>query len=259
MILSGTIDRRLLVNFAVEPEILEKILPQPFRPKVVAGQGVAGICLIRLSHLGPSRLPFELGVTSENAAHRIAVVWNSKGVEREGVFIPRRDTSSRLNTLLGGRVFPGVHHHASFNVEESEPRYRVGFHSKDGVVTVAVSGSVTDDLPSGSIFPCLEEVSRFFEMGSIGYSASADPRRFEGLVLRTSDWLVRPFKVTEVESSFFDDVSRFPPGTVRFDNALIMNRIQCEWRALQDLRSDISRGVADRSLAGSTPAMDTAL
>jgi hypothetical protein len=71
--LEGTIDRRLLVNYRVDPDSLQKLLPGPFRPKLIYGMGIAGICLIRLKQIRPRALPAFLGFSSENAAHRIAV------------------------------------------------------------------------------------------------------------------------------------------------------------------------------------------
>jgi hypothetical protein len=47
-VIRGVIDRRILVNYRVAPEVLAKTLPPPFRPKLYNGHGVAGICLIRL-------------------------------------------------------------------------------------------------------------------------------------------------------------------------------------------------------------------
>src|SRR3954454_20999339 len=103
-VIRGLIDRRILVNFRVDPDVLTKILPAPFRPKLVNGAGMAGVCLIRLKQIRPRFVPPFLGISSENAAHRIAVEWDDDGECRAGVFIPRRDTSSRLNTLAGGRL-----------------------------------------------------------------------------------------------------------------------------------------------------------
>lgn len=111
-VVRGLIARRILVNYRFDPEALARVLPPPFRPKLVAGYGIAGICLIRLQHIRPKFLPGVLGVASENAAHRIAVEWTENGLMRERVYIPRRDTSSRFNSLFGGRLFPGVHHQA---------------------------------------------------------------------------------------------------------------------------------------------------
>src|SRR3982751_610618 len=120
-VIQGVIDRRILVNYRCAPDALRPLLPAPFRPKLVNGWGMGGICLIRLRHVRPRGFPAALGVSSENAAHRIAVEWDDAGgVVREGVYIPRRDSSSQLNHLLGGRLFPGVHHHAKFDVNESD-------------------------------------------------------------------------------------------------------------------------------------------
>src|ERR1700730_7686708 len=102
-VVRGVIDRRILVNYRVDADVLAGILPAPFRPKLVQGMGMAGVCLIRVKGIRPVFLPRMIGISSENAAHRIAVEWNQGGEAREGVFIPRRDTSSRLNVLLSGR------------------------------------------------------------------------------------------------------------------------------------------------------------
>lgn len=38
------IDRRILINYQVDKEVLENYLPKPFSPKLVNGKGIAGIC-----------------------------------------------------------------------------------------------------------------------------------------------------------------------------------------------------------------------
>src|ERR1044071_9145498 len=148
----GVIERRMLVNFRCDPEVLRRILPAPFRPKIVNDWGMAGICLIRLGKIHPAFLPAFGGLTSENAAHRIAVEWDDKGETREGVFIPRRDTDSLLNRLAGGTVFPGVHHAAHFRVWETGERFKLEMRSDDGAAFVRVLARVTHKLPAHSIF-----------------------------------------------------------------------------------------------------------
>src|SRR5215510_2031778 len=108
-VIQGTIGRRILANFRVDPEVMQREIPPRFRPKLHKGQAIAGICLIRLEHVRPRAMPEIVGLSSENAAHRVAVTWVENNQEREGVFISRRDTDSRMNHLLGGRIFPGEH------------------------------------------------------------------------------------------------------------------------------------------------------
>lgn len=103
--IEGIIDRRILINFSVDAGVVQRILPAPFRPKTYMDRAIVGICLIRLINIRPKGFPEVVGISSENAAHRIAVKWVQHGVEKEGVYIPRRDTSSKFNHLVGGRIF----------------------------------------------------------------------------------------------------------------------------------------------------------
>lgn len=227
----GVIDRRILVNYRIDPDVLEGVLPAPFRPKQVGGYGMGGICLIRLKHVRPTFVPLEVGLGSENAAHRIAVEWDEGGVRREGVYVPRRDTSSRLNSAVGGRLFAGVYEHATFETVEGEGRYRVALVSDDGETSLRVDAHATDDVPDASVFGSVAEASAFFERGSLGYSATSRAGRFDGLELRVRDWRVEPLAVTDVASSFFDDAERFPAGSTAFDCALLMRDIDHEWHS----------------------------
>ncbi len=230
-IIKGIIDRRLLINFRVDPDSVRKLLPAPFRPQLVNGHSIAGICLIRLKQLRPKFLPWIFGVTSENAAHRIAVEWDANGETRTGVYVPRRDTSSRLNAAAGGRLFPGRYFHAQFEVEENEDHFEVAMTSRDGKASVKVAGSVSLKLSPDSTFTGMSDISAFFRNGSLGYSPSRKPGSFDGMELCPSHWNVDAFEVDEVESSFFNDPSTFPEGSVEFDSALLMRDIEHEWRS----------------------------
>jgi uncharacterized protein YqjF (DUF2071 family) len=228
----GLIDRRILVNFRVLPGVIREMLPPYFRPKLIKGWAMAGVCLIRLADIRPRGFPAPCGLTSENAAHRIAVEWDEGGVTREGVFIPRRDTSSALQALAGGRVFPGIHHVADFDVREDSDEFRLEMRSRDGSAFVEVQARCASQTPATSVFASLTEASDFFARGSAGYSATRNPNCCDGLELFTSRWQVAPLDVQQVRSSFFDDAERFPTGTVHFDCALLMRNIEHEWHVL---------------------------
>jgi len=227
--LRGVIDRRILVNYRVDPDVLAAILPAPFRPKLVEGSGIAGICLIRLAHLRPRGLPAILGLTSENAAHRIAVEWEEQGQRREGVYIPRRDSASRLNTWLGGRIVPGFHQHARFRVAEQADHLYVALDSDDRQTHVVVEGDVAEALPPTSVFKSVAEASAFFEGGSVDYSPARSGDSVQGIRLQAFTWQVVPLAIRQVESSFFEDPQQFPPGTCTFDCALLMRGIEHAW------------------------------
>jgi len=237
-VIRGIIDRRILINYRVDPVAIRHALPPVFEPMLVDGHAIAGICLIRLKQLHPRWIPFGCGFTSENAAHRIAVKWKQGGGWKQGVYIPRRDTDSYINSIVGGRLFPGVHQHASFDVQETDEVFRVGFVSHDDHAFVNVEAKLTDRLNSNSVFVSLDEASRFFEQGSLGFSPATSKNSLEGLELQCKDWSVQPLRVIEARSSFFGDESIFPQGSLELDCALLMRNIAHQWQARSSLCCD---------------------
>jgi hypothetical protein len=234
-VVAGWIERRVLLNYQVDADVLARLLPPPFRPQLVRGRGVAGICLIRLRQVRPRPLPAMIGLGSENAAHRVAVEWDSPEGVCQGVYVARRDTSSPFNVLTGGRLFPGLQRRARFQVREGPDGISLAVNSRDGRTRIAVRASLGQSLPATSVFGSLGEASEFFRHGSLGYSSTGRPGSFDGMELRATGWRVEPLAVDSVESSYFDDPARFPPGSIAFDSGLLMRSVPHEWRARERL------------------------
>lgn len=230
--MSSVVERRLLVNYRVDPDVVARLLPSPLRPHVVNGWAVAGICLIRLGRLRPAWVPGRLGLRTENAAHRIAVEWDGSA----GVYIPRRDSDSTLTVLAGGRLFPGEHHAARFDVHETPDTVRVGFTSEDESARVSVDVRTVPRFAGSELFADLASASDFFRRGAAGYSATREGRRLDGLELCTDAWRVEPVEVRSVRSTFFADEDLFPRGSAVLDCALLMRDVPVTWRSLPSLR-----------------------
>ncbi len=231
--IQGIIKRRILVNYRADKNIIQNILPKQFRPKLHNDDAIAGICLIRLEHIRPHFTPEFVGLSSENAAHRIAVLWeNEAGETCEGVYVPRRDTDSMLNHLAGGKIFPGEHNKADFEVAEADNKIDFEMKSDDGTVRVKLKGEISEDFPESSIFSTLAEASKFFENGSLGYSVKQSGRELDGILLKIKDWKVESLAVNFIESSFYNDGNVFPKGSIEFDHALIMQNIIHEWKSV---------------------------
>jgi uncharacterized protein YqjF (DUF2071 family) len=237
--IQGVIRRRMLINFRVEPEVIQRQLPAPFRPKLVGGAAMAGICLIRLENVRPEWISLPVGLSSENAAHRIAVCWRDEaGHPQEGVYVPRRDTNSYLSHLTGGRLFPGIYERARFVAREECGAIDFSMRSVDGAVAVRLRARSAVALPATSAFASLQAASRFFEEGAVGYSAARRADRLDGMRLCTRTWQVEALDVESVFSSFFADEDRFPRGTVAFDSALLMRNIPHRWQSVAALFVD---------------------
>lgn len=227
----ATIERRILVNFRVDPDVARAVIHAPFEPNVSLGPAIAGICLIRLGDLRPLGFPSRVGLTTENAAHRFAVEFDTAAGRGHGVYIPRRDTASRVTGLVGGRLFPGEHQHARFDVSEPAGAYEVTLESDDHSTRVAVAATETDHLPTGSAFANLPTASEFFRRDSVGYSHTRRPGRYDAMELEVDRWELVPLAVAHVESSWFGDERTFPSGSVEFDSALSMRPTAARWKS----------------------------
>lgn len=228
---TGKIDHRILLNFRVDPEVMRKNLPDEFSPKLVNGYAIGGICQVSLSEMRIKGVPSMLGVSSHNAAHRIAVD-SSAG---EGVYVTRRDTNSRLNTLTGGRFFPGVYSKANFEMNLSENHYSVKISDKEGSPLMAITADVVNELPEGSVFANTHEVSDFFLKGNIGWSSRESYNGYDAIELETQEWNMEPLLVTESYSAYFSDHTRFPEGSVEFDSAMLMRNLKHSWVSRENL------------------------
>lgn len=225
-----TIQRRLLISYRIDPERAAELVPRPFRPQVINGHAVGGVCLIRMSALRPARAPLAAGLTTENLAHRFAVEWDDENGRHTGVYIPRRDTSSRITAALGASIFPGAYHLARFTVTESPDLIRISVRSRDRAIVLSVAAQPATKLDS-SLFASLHEATDFFRHGALGFSPSAADGCLDGVQLHSTSWDARPMKISALASSIFDNAATFPAGTCALDSAMLMTNIRARWTA----------------------------
>ena len=98
--------------------------------------------------------------------------------------------------------------------------------------------SETEQFPADSVFGSLHEASRFFEAGCIGYSSRPNSRKLDGLQLKATDWEVSPLKIHRMSSSYYDDLSLFPKGSIELDHALLMRDIPHEWHSEPEINPE---------------------
>lgn len=221
--LTAVIERRLLINYALDPSVAADLLPDGLRPQLVSGSAVAGVCLIRLADMRTPWMPRALGWGAENAAHRIAVEWDDEGGTRQGVYIPVRHSASWVPVAVGGRLFPGVHRHARFTGSETPNRIRVELSASD--LRVSADVAVVSEWRS-RLFSTVDDASAFFRAGSTGWSPRRGSDGLDGLTLETEHWAVEPGRLLNVESSFFDAL---PEGSARLDSVLVMREVPIVW------------------------------
>lgn len=221
--LRAQVRRRLLITYRVDPEVAASLVPFPFRPQLVNGSAVAGVCMIGLQAVRPGWLRFRLGFRTENVAHRVAVEWDEDGGTRSGVYIVERHSSSLLPVLGGGRLFPGVQRRGRFDLDEDSDRFRVRMTAPGIRVAVDVE---TGGGWQSELFATVDESSEFHRQGSVGWSPCVNGDGVEALELTSKEWAAEAGFVHSVESSFFESL---PEGSAVLDSALVMRDLPFFW------------------------------
>lgn len=226
----GRIVRRVLINVRIRPDALAAILPPMFKPRLVNGWAVGGICFIALEQIRMPFLPTIIGLKSNNSAHRFAVYKvDENGVETDCVYVPRRDTDSRLSICAGRYLFPAELYEAQFEVTDTGSGIKLNVKSADHKADIEFSAVVNDSVQTGSVFSTIDELSEFFRLGKIGYSPRSQSGVLDGVRLETDTWNGVPLKIENFESSFFSQGNLFPEGSVELDSAFLMRNIDHYW------------------------------
>jgi hypothetical protein len=228
------IDRRLLLTVRIDPAAMRRLLPEGLHPRLVDGSVVGGVCFLRLRDLRSAGLAVP-GITTENVAHRFAIMRDDAHGSASGVYVPRRDTSSRVAALLGGRLIEGELSHARFEVHDTGSRLRIGVRGR-GALEIEVSAHLSDTSTS-SLFSTVEEESRFYQDVCTAYSPNHRRKVIEAVELESERWIGTPMAVEYFRSSVFGDATIFPRGSWTLDSAILVRNIRAEWSPAACFRS----------------------
>lgn len=220
----GRIDTRLLLNAIADPAEVAPRLPDGVRPHGTEGGGtVVGCCLLEIGDLRPRGMPAFVGVRMRAVAHRISTEWDtSTGGTEVGVFVPMRHTDSRLASMVGGRLFPGMHQHAAIDLirtpahlewKVGEPPFDNGFGLR---VRVDTQTPMVDPTPSVCA-TCVDP--------TLGLSPD-HKGRLEAAHMAPEGRDVRAVHVEELQSTFFDSFVTATPAT-----AYLMEHLGVRWSA----------------------------
>lgn len=252
--LTGRIERRILVDHLVSPELAQGLVPDGVDLRLVDGRAVVGMCLIHLSGLRPRHLPLWTGTSVEAVAHRISV-WGPADQGRVGgVFVPRRDTTSRAAAAVGGRLFPGVHGLALIDVHEDGDRFAISATTADGAtIDVAVhrppapgvcvaepltaapartpQAAVDGPEPDQAAAARADALSALHRSELLAWSPDPSGRGLEVVEMRCHRWSTSSLVVERASSSWLRGLPGMGGGALASPSALLMEELDVSWAA----------------------------
>ena len=89
-----------LLNYAVEPAVLRRLIPEPLDPDVLGGCGFVTVVCADMVRMRPSPLPRWLGITYDQVVYRTSVRYHGE----PGLFFLGSDAGQPL-MVAGGAAF----------------------------------------------------------------------------------------------------------------------------------------------------------
>jgi hypothetical protein len=219
----GTIRRRLLVNSWADPAEVEPFLPNGLRPHVGPGGGVVvGCCMIEIASARPWPVPAAFGIEIRAAAHRISVESDSGDPTTLAVYVPARNTDSKMAVLAGGRAFPGVHLKSKIVVEAGPDRLSWS------VTEESDRGDRLDIAATSSLEGIPDEGSTIAEIvlgTTLGLSPSRSRNRLEAVQMISDHQRATVVELSDLESQFINSFSTAIPA-----ESLLMTDVDVTWR-----------------------------
>jgi uncharacterized protein YqjF (DUF2071 family) len=222
-----------LVNFAMAPETLARLLPPPLEPDAHGGQAFLSVVIADMVRMRPALVPALFGVTYQQVVYRAVV---RCGDER-GVHFLRSDADNRLMVELGNllsffrfhqvRIVTtkggGLHH---FDLV-ADPRDHADIHATFGL---AHSGR---GVMAGSAFRSLDAAQQFLVELYTAFRQGPSPHLVDTVRIKRTAWRVRMVDVPRARFDFMDGSAAFPSGSTRLDSAIYVEDIDYYWQTLE--------------------------
>jgi len=221
-----------LVNFAVRPEVMRRLVPGPIEPDLHRGEAFLSIVIARMERMRPTFVPAALGVSYHQVVYRAVV---RCGGER-GVYFLRSDADNRWMALAGDWLTFFGFHHARIAVRREGALAHVDLAAGPGahadIRATYHLAAATDAMPAGSRFAKLAEAQAFLvdRFAAFGYDALTG----EVLTVRIERgaWDLRVVEDRRAGYDFMDGSPLFPAGSARLDSIFWVERIPYRWHRL---------------------------
>ena len=224
-----------LVNFAVEPEALQRLLPSPLEVDQHEGKAYVSIVLANMEKMRPAFLPRIFGVTYNQVVYRAVVRCQGK----RGVFFLRSDADNCLMVWLGDALTFFRFHYSRIRWElmgEGEGEARIRLESEPSgradIRAHFISSANPRTLPGSSRFADAKAAKDFLVELYSAFAVDSKGRPTEVKIERT-DWELWQVEDQTAFYPFMQGEGPFKAGEAVIDSIFYVRDLPYHWLALQ--------------------------
>lgn len=196
----------LVLTYALQPEIIEPLLPPGLVLDTYRGYAFLAVALVQTKHLRPSFLPSAMGRDFFLSGYRIFTKL-SGGQSKRGLRILRSDTDSPLMVRAGNWLTHYNYHLCQSTLEERDGELRWIVQTPRSEADLEVVARLSDDpapLPDGSPFASLAEARRFAGPLPYTFDYEAATQSIIGIRALRQNWNPQPVTVDVRRNTFLE-------------------------------------------------------
>jgi uncharacterized protein YqjF (DUF2071 family) len=222
-----------LVNFAVRPDVLRRLLPGPIEPDVHAGDAYLSVVIAVMDRMRPAFLPPALGVSFCQVVYRAVVRCRGE----RGVHFLRSDADSRWMSLAGEWLTFFHFHHSRIALRREGRRVLVDLEPGDrrrAVIQATFDlGRAGRELPRESRFPTLAAAQAFLVELFAAFAYDPVTERVSTVRIERGPWDVRVVPDERGRYDLVQDSDLFPRGAAVLDSVFYARDLPYRWHALE--------------------------
>ena len=150
-----------LVNYAMEPSLLQSLLPYPIQPNIYNGEAFLSVVVSELEDMRPTFIPKGLGFNFNQIVYRAIVTCNNE----RGVHFLRSDANNKVMCLTGN-LFSFFHfNYARIESTLNDGHHRINVLTKNKEADIVANYDLckaNKEMPKYSVFSSLEDAKEFF-------------------------------------------------------------------------------------------------
>jgi uncharacterized protein YqjF (DUF2071 family) len=224
-----------LVNFAIKPEALRPLIPEPIELDLHQGEAYLSIVIAKMDGMRPAFLPRTLGVTYNQVVYRV-VVRAPKSGER-GVCFLRSDADNALMSIAGDWLTFFRFHISPIKMKRAghllsvdltaAPRDRAGIHAAYDLA------SARRTLPPSSRFASFDEAKEFLVQLFAAFSYDPLTNELSVVHIHRGEWNIDAVNDQRAVYEWMQRGPHFNTQNARLDSILYVREIPYTWHPLE--------------------------
>ncbi len=222
-----------LVNFAVDPQIMSRLLPPRISPDLYRDTAFLSVVIADMEKMRPAILPPAFGITYNQVVYRAVVRCNGE----RGVHFLRSDADNRLMCLAGNLLtfFQFNYSRVRQKLENGMFYFDLESRGHADIHSIFDLSGQSQFMPPMSRFRSLVEAQDFLvEL----YAAFASDHRYISTVrIKRGEWSIAIVEQVRGVYEFMNGSELFPAGSATIDSVFCVSRIPYYWSRLEKRRA----------------------